>query len=655
MEFDFDFYEKIVDGWERTETDCGVPYFENHITETTSWDHPFWLKILEGLKDYDSVKYAAYRTALMIRHLQKQLHLHHIELCTIQQEFEDSGHVPGSYEVIGCNDLLTLLISIHQRSNGHTQRTEEIEMLADLTLNLLLNVFDKDKTGVLNVLSVKWVLVILSSASLTEKYRYLYQELHDPSTYISTHALSRFLQAIMKLPDFLHESVAFGRTCEPAVASCEQMGSASGGITEDVFYRWLHRAPQTIVWLPTLHRIAASETVSHDAKCSACKCYPVIGLRYKCLRCFNYNLCQMCFFLGKSSKRHTTKHPTQEYCNNSTTKDDAAAFMKTLKNNLSRKHRQKSRIKYLPIEADSQYTNLAWSPEKDDENRNIHQEITEAARKLADLETHGSSPCQVMANENHSPETDHAVQTDNSELLTPKDDGLQKEREELNAIILKLEEENRMLYEQLSALREVSDIESVTSDSDLHHSLQRSPNRSLVNRILRETEHLPIREPLPVETTPIFLGVPIINLNNYHISSESPSSALSQSPSTPQPDFSFSGSFSSPYCQRSPEGEVTPPQTRTSTLGASVDALDTSPARFSLPSPTKSYDEFNSEEAELRALVNEADQMFPADLSFGRPSSRTNLSDDEILQAADSIRFAMSEFVNKAVRIQVPH
>lgn len=44
----------------------------------------------------------------------------------------------------------------------------------------------------------------------------------------------------------------------------------------------------------------------------------------------------------------------------STTKDDTAAFMKTLKNNLSRKQRRKAAVKYLPIEAESQYTNPAW-------------------------------------------------------------------------------------------------------------------------------------------------------------------------------------------------------------------------------------------------------------------------------------------------------
>lgn len=653
MEADFSLYEKIVDGWERTETVNSVPYYVNHITESTSWDHPYWLKILEGLKDYSNVKYAAYRTALKIRHIQTQLQLHQVDLYTIQQEFEDQGHLSGSQGTIQCDDLLTLLINMYQSSQGHQQKTGVSEMLADLALNLLLNVFDKDKSGILSVIDVKCTLAILSSASLTEKYRYFYQELHDPSTYIGTRALTVFLQAVMKLPDFLHESLAFGRTTEPAVASCVQMGKTSGGITEDVFYNWLQKGPQTIVWLPTLHRLISCETVSHDAKCSICKTYPVTGLRYKCLKCFNFNMCQSCFFTGKTNKRHTVKHPTQEYCTNSTAKDDAAAFVKTLKNNLSRRHRRKSQIKYLPIEADSQYTNLAWSPGKEEKDRNIHTEISETAKKIAQIEL--EEPEEVIQEPETSPDTTHPARLfTNKENFSPKDDGLQKEREELNAIIKRLEEENRMLYEQLSTLQEVSDTESLTPDSN-HHT---TPNNTIMRTILKETQNLPVREPLPVEATPIFLSVPIISVNGYHSDSFSisPKSSVCYTPSIHQPDFSPCDSSHSPFPTRSSQSYTTPPSSlpRGRILGDSLDALDTSPARFSLPSPTKSYDEFNSEEAELRALVNEADHMFPQDLSYGHSKSRFSRSNDDMLQAASSIQTAMSDFVNQAVNIRIP-
>ncbi|CAF3409418.1 unnamed protein product [Rotaria sp. Silwood1] len=38
-----------------------------------------------------------------------------------------------------------------------------------------------------------------------------------------------------------------------------------------------------------------SSEIRHEAQCNTCKAYPVIGMRYRCLRCFNYDLCQTYF------------------------------------------------------------------------------------------------------------------------------------------------------------------------------------------------------------------------------------------------------------------------------------------------------------------------------------------------------------------------
>ena len=38
--------------------------------------------------------------------------------------------------------------------------------------------------------------------------------------------------------------------------------------------------------------------------------------RYRCLKCFNFDMCQECFFAGKGGryKSHKMTHPMQEYC-----------------------------------------------------------------------------------------------------------------------------------------------------------------------------------------------------------------------------------------------------------------------------------------------------------------------------------------------------
>jgi hypothetical protein len=36
--------------------------------------------------------------------------------------------------------------------------------------------------------------------------------------------------------------------------------------------------------------------------------------RYRCLKCFNFDMCQNCFFSGRKAKNHKLTHPMQEYC-----------------------------------------------------------------------------------------------------------------------------------------------------------------------------------------------------------------------------------------------------------------------------------------------------------------------------------------------------
>lgn len=46
------------------------------------------------------------------------------------------------------------------------------------------------------------------------------------------------------------------------------------------FVDWMRLEPQSMVWLPVLHRVAAAETAKHQAKCNICKEFPIVGFRY---------------------------------------------------------------------------------------------------------------------------------------------------------------------------------------------------------------------------------------------------------------------------------------------------------------------------------------------------------------------------------------
>ena len=53
--------------------------------------------------------------------------------------------------------------------------------------------------------------------------------------------------------------------------------------------------------------------VYHPVACEACRRESFTGLRYKCQRCYNYNLCQDCFWRGRTSGNHQNEHDVKEY------------------------------------------------------------------------------------------------------------------------------------------------------------------------------------------------------------------------------------------------------------------------------------------------------------------------------------------------------
>lgn len=60
------------------------------------------------------------------------------------------------------------------------------------------------------------------------------------------------------------------------------------------------------------HQIAANMTSNHEGvSCNSCRKNNFRGLRYKCLICYDYDLCSACYEAGLTSSRHTVNHPMQ--------------------------------------------------------------------------------------------------------------------------------------------------------------------------------------------------------------------------------------------------------------------------------------------------------------------------------------------------------
>ncbi|XP_034486590.1 dystrophin isoform X12 [Drosophila innubila] len=463
--------QSVKPPWERATTAANVPYYIDHERETTHWDHPEMIELMKGLADLNEIRFSAYRTAMKLRSVQKRLALDRISMATACESFDRHGLRAQNDKLIDIPDMTTVLHSLYV-----TIDKIDLTLMLDLAINWILNVYDSQRTGQIRVLSFKVGLVLLCRGHLEEKYRYLFRLVADTERRADQRRLGLLLHDCIQVPRQLGEVAAFGGSnIEPSVRSClEQAGISQEAIdgNQEIsielqhFLGWLQHEPQSLVWLPVLHRLAAAEAAKHQAKCNICKEYPIVGFRYRCLKCFNFDMCQKCFFFGRNAKNHKLTHPMHEYCTTTTSTEDVRDFTRALKNKFkSRKYFKKHpRVGYLPVQSVLEGDALespAPSPQHTTHQlqNDMHSRLEMYASRLAQVEYGGTGS-------NSTPDSDdehqliaqycQALPTNNGsapkspvQVMAAMD---AEQREELEAIIRDLEEENANLqaeYQQL--------------------------------------------------------------------------------------------------------------------------------------------------------------------------------------------------------------
>ncbi|XP_017846436.1 dystrophin, isoforms A/C/F/G/H isoform X3 [Drosophila busckii] len=463
--------QSVKPPWERATTATNVPYYIDHERETTHWDHPEMIELMKGLADLNEIRFSAYRTAMKLRAVQTRLALDRVSMATACESFDRHGLRAQNDKLIDIPDMTTVLHSLYV-----TIDKIDLTLLLDLAINWILNVYDSQRTGQIRVLSFKVGLVLLCRGHLEEKYRYLFRLVADTEKRADQRRLGLLLHDCIQVPRQLGEVAAFGGSnIEPSVRSClEQAGISQEAIdgNQEIsielqhFLGWLQHEPQSLVWLPVLHRLAAAEAAKHQAKCNICKEYPIVGFRYRCLKCFNFDMCQKCFFFGRNAKNHKLTHPMHEYCTTTTSTEDVRDFTRALKNKFkSRKYFKKHpRVGYLPVQSVLEGDALespAPSPQHTTHQlqNDMHSRLEMYASRLAQVEYSGTGS-------NSTPDSDdeHQLIAQYCQALPASNGSGPKspvqvmaamdaeQREELEAIIRDLEEENANLqaeYQQL--------------------------------------------------------------------------------------------------------------------------------------------------------------------------------------------------------------
>lgn len=143
--------------WERRVAASKAPYFVDHRTNKTKWDHPKFSDLLNSMNSVQQVIFSAYRTALKLRFVQRKfgidlLMLEHLKdildsfaftKLSEQNSSNQSNHPSRSADtLIDVEQIIQLLTTIYERIKKEEKPDLDVPLAVDLTLNWLLNLYD---------------------------------------------------------------------------------------------------------------------------------------------------------------------------------------------------------------------------------------------------------------------------------------------------------------------------------------------------------------------------------------------------------------------------------------------------------------------------------------------------------------------------------
>ncbi|XP_043300715.1 LOW QUALITY PROTEIN: dystrotelin [Cervus canadensis] len=302
------------------------------------------LHTVKGVNTYsvpdalNSIENSTYRTAFKLRSLQTLCQLDLIGSSLIQHVLLRQHLWEAGESTLSLQQLFQALQAMFQKVR--VEKPGQVHPRAsELTLSLLTTMYDSTGTGFLKLAPAAAALITLSGDSPLTKYRALFQLYaennrggHDLGARMTRRVLRNLLTDLQQIPTVVGESRALC-SVESATRSCFQ-GVLSPVIKEEKFLSWLQSEPPILLWIPTCYRLSATEMATHPVRCRICRNFPITGLRYRCLKCLNFDICQVCFLSSLQGESHQKSHPVVENCIQMSAKDNTKLILRTLRNNL---------------------------------------------------------------------------------------------------------------------------------------------------------------------------------------------------------------------------------------------------------------------------------------------------------------------------------
>ncbi|XP_030258707.1 dystrobrevin alpha isoform X10 [Sparus aurata] len=265
-------------------------------------------------QDLDSIRLSTYRTACKLRFVQKKCNLHLVDIWNVIEAFRENGiNTMDLNADLSVARLEVVLSTIFYQLNKRMPTTHQItvEHSISLLLNFLLAAYDPEGHGKISVFVVKMALATMCGGKILDKLRYIFSQISDSTGIMAYPQFDQFLREVLKLPMAVFEGPSFGYTEQASRTCFAQQKKVSLNTFLDTLMS--DPPPQCLVWLPLMHRLANVENVFHPVECSYCHTESMMGFRYRCQQCHNYQLCQDCFWRGHASGSHSNQHQMKEY------------------------------------------------------------------------------------------------------------------------------------------------------------------------------------------------------------------------------------------------------------------------------------------------------------------------------------------------------
>ncbi|XP_049876859.1 uncharacterized protein LOC126374330 isoform X2 [Pectinophora gossypiella] len=317
--------------WRKVENEAGYPCYIDESTGNQQNDHPEYQKIMESLEEYNGIKYSAYRIAFKIFALQRHLRVPPLRIASgvFARHQLSLSETSLSLETA---ELESVLADIYFAAEKEGLFTGDVDLAVDLLINLLLNVYDKERKEPIRVLAAKTLLIILSEETVTDKWLALANCCADHNGCVSPRRLAVLLTHVADLPQCLGCQTD---QIQVDVDACFDKNAGMLGVSARAVAEWGAQHCVSTRWLSVAQRVTASRnSASATSTCAACAQPLIQVLKFRCSKCSEVYFCEKCYLYDKDLSAvsgHKKTHVVHEIIDGETHPSQCLSFIKTMR------------------------------------------------------------------------------------------------------------------------------------------------------------------------------------------------------------------------------------------------------------------------------------------------------------------------------------